>query len=114
MCGTDSEPQSPESTQLESLEHTFKVDGRRRVSQVRVCIDRHVEITRLEMYYEATGDEESPVMAFGHVFEDRGRAYTCTIPDEQSIIGVYGRYECRDITSLGFIVCPSTPSCYLE
>ena len=47
-------------------------------------------------------------MAFEHTFEARGRAYTEAIPEGHSIVGVYGKYECADITSLGFIVSQMT------
>lgn len=63
------------------------------------------------MYYEAANSdvdtEVEPQMAFEHTFEARGRAYTEAIPEGHSIVGIYGRYECADITSLGFIVSPT-------
>ncbi len=75
ICSADSEPQSIDSTQLESLSHTYDVDGRKRIASVRVSVDKFVEITRVEMSYE--GDE----VAFNHTFDARGKVYTQQIPE---------------------------------
>ena len=80
----DSLPHSPESTQLDMI-HTYKVDGSKQISSVKVRIDRHVLITGIEMLFEDGS------VAMTHSFDPSGVTYTQEIDSNHTLIGVYGK-----------------------